>query len=208
MVSGMDEVGLSIVALVVSSMAIFGGLWQAGGPKLAGSFYGENPFAIKAAAINYYIERIFVVVGLAGVGLQAAVYVFADELHDRLYTTSSYLAVFGGAFCFTVALLLGLRSLALARAKKTWLPILSPHQTNIYHDLVFAAEHDGLLSDYWGDRTGMAPSRKMLNDDRVATNLEQLEELFLDGVQEGSLQERVQRLANSFPTAAGPAGAG
>lgn len=194
-----DETGLSIVALVVSSMAIFAGLVQAGGPKLTSSFYGENPFSIKAAAINYYLERVFVALGVSGMSLQAIVYVFADRLPRSHYTTGSYVFVLVAALVVTSGALYLLRVVAHRRARRLWYPRLFPDQSAIYRKLVVAAENDGLHPGYGAPgRVGVAPDRLALNDKIVQSEIDNLEDLFLEHRQQGSLRDRVRGLAKIF----------
>lgn len=194
-----DEIGLSIVALVVSSMAIFAGLVQAGGPKLTSSFYGENPFAIKAAAINYYLERVFVALGVAGIALQATVYILADRLPRAQYTTGSYVFVLFAALLATAGTLYLLRLVAHRWARRVWYPRLFPDQSAIYRRLVDAAANDGLLPGYGAPgREGVAQDRLELNDKIFQSELENLEELFLERRQQGSLRDRVHSLAKIF----------
>lgn len=197
-VDPVDEVSLSIVALVVASMAIFAGLLQAGGPGLARSYHGHNPFTIKAAAINWYIEGVFVAIGLTGMFLQAGVYTFGDRIPDRSHSAAFYVWVFLSAVIGMTGVLFLARGAAAALAKKGWYPQLHETQSALYGKVVFAAEHDGLLEEFSSD-VELSAARRESNDRRVASYLEQLEELFLGKKRKGSLQERVARLKRVFP---------
>lgn len=193
-----DEVSLSIVALVVSSMAIFAGLLQAGGPALARSYYGDNPFTIKAAAINRYIEGVFVVVGLMGVFLQTAVYAFGDRIPDRRHSAAFYVGVFLATFVAMLGVLFLARGLAAILARKAWYPQLREAQSALYRKVAFAAEHSGVLVQYLSD-VELPPAQRELNDQRILSSVEQLEELYLGKKGKGSVQDRVRRLRKFFP---------
>jgi hypothetical protein len=180
-------------------MAIFAGLLQFSSNRLAQSFLDTNPFAVKAAAINLWIERLFVALAAAGVVIQAVVYVLGERLPEALYTWQSYAVVFGIAGAGTAGVLALIAILARRLAKRSWVPLVFEAQKGLFDSVAFAADHDGWLRNYWeASDTHEEWKKPLQNDDEVSRLIAQVEELFLGRIHKGSLADRVNRLRPTF----------
>lgn len=196
----MDKTLLDLISLLIGGAGLFAVLTKFNVPQLRGSYFGENPYALKRDEIERAMTWLFT--GLAGIGVVVQFVklgIFYD-LPERRYDTTTYSIFFGVGILVVVVALLTLTKIGYWIAKRRWLPKLVESQDPLYQKAKFILEHDGWREDQWEKRAELNEKEKYVaaNMDTVCKYLNQIEDLFDCPYGHLESKDRIRELARYF----------
>lgn len=196
----MDRVLINLASILISGTSVFVLFTKFNVPELRSSFYGQNPFMIKAGPINNVITWMFTSLAIIGLLLQAAKEIFGDNIPDRLHSVRYYLCFFVIGLFAMVWLVWGLSAVSRLIARPLWLPKVLKSQREVFSKAVFIADHDGWREDQLDKKESFQnPDHyRNANYESVEKSLRQIEKLLDISQRTGNFSERIDQLKQLF----------
>lgn len=195
-----DRVLINLASILISGTGVFVVLTKFNVPELRSSFYGQNPFMIKAGPIDNVTTWVFTSLALIGLLLQAAKEVFGDSIPDSLHSARYYLCFFVIGVFAMVWLVWGLSAISRLIARPFWLPKVLKSQREVFSKAVFITEHNGWREDQLDKKDSLQdPERfRTANYESVETSLRQIEKLLDLPQRTEDFSERINQLKPYF----------
>lgn len=127
-----DKTILNLLTILIAGAGLFAVLTKFDVPQLRMSFFGENPYTIKRDVIDKIMTRIFSGLALFGLLIQTYSLIFAHQLSERIYNTSSYVIFFLVGFGIMIGVLYSLGILGKCIARRIWLPEIVQKQSESF----------------------------------------------------------------------------
>jgi hypothetical protein len=118
----LDRTIVNLLSLLLGGAGIFAVLTEYSVPEMDKSYWGFNPFTVKAGVIKRTMTTLFIGLAVAAVLLQAAAEIIGDALPERRHTMPTYVGVFLIGVAVSAILVWVLAKLGRRLARRRWLP--------------------------------------------------------------------------------------
>jgi len=139
----MDRTMINLASLLLGGAGLYAVFTEYSVPELQSTFFGSNPFGMKAEIIRGVMTWIFTIVALSALLLQVFAEIAGDTLPDRKYTITTYAVVFAVGVVLTMALVFCLGGVGKIVARRRWQPMVMDSQREAFMSAKFILEHDG-----------------------------------------------------------------
>ncbi len=142
----MDRTVINLTSLLLGGAGIFAVLTEYSVRELRKTYWGENPFAIKAEVIKGLTTSLFVALAVVATLLQAMAEIVGDRLPERRHGLPAYVLFFLVGVALDVGIVRGLAWLGRKLARRRWWPEVIKSQS-----AAFVAARAIVLNDGWRD---------------------------------------------------------
>jgi len=142
----MDRTLINLTSLLLGGAGIFAVLTEYSVRELRKSYWGANPFAIKAEVIKGLTTSLFVALAVVATLLQSMAEIVGDRLPERTHGLPAYVMFFLGGVALDVGIVRGLAWLGRKLARRRWWPEVLRSQR-----AVFVAAREIVFNDGWRD---------------------------------------------------------
>lgn len=196
----MDRVLINLASILITGTGIFVVFTKFNVPELRSSFFGRNPFMIKAGPIDNVTSWVFTSLAIIGLLLQAAKEVFGENIPGRLHSVGYYLCFFVIGVFAMVWLVWGLSAVSRLIARPFWLPKVIESQREVFSKAVFIAEHNGLRENQIDKKDSLADPEHFTkaNYQQAEKYLSQIEKLLDLPRHACDFASRIERLQPYF----------
>lgn len=190
--------------LIISAMiTFFGALFtfiKYSPPELCMSFWGSNPFTIKANIINTMRTKVFFTFTIIGIVMQFTTAMYGDCLTKKLYGYKFYI-LYTVCIIISVVLLAGIvNTVSKVFAKRKWLPKIVEIHKEMFYSSKFIIDHDELREDQIKniDKLENIDNFRKSNFRTAEGRISQIENILEVNNNEKNLTSRVNNLKKYF----------
>jgi hypothetical protein len=187
---------LGIIATVVAAGGALTVISKYNVPQVHGTYFNQNPFSVKADAIESASVWLFSAIAFVGVLVQVASLIFKFE--ERLHEWPTYLATFVVGTGLTIVGLWLTTALAYAVARPSWRPQLVAQMRDGHAHANQLLRNDGAEDAHLQLPAEELEGLRVRGREKLAAQIANLEELFDIADRSGSLSPRLERLAPVF----------
>jgi len=196
----MDKIIVNLTSILLSGTGFFVVFTKFNVPELRSSFYGQNPFMIKADQIDNVTTWIFTGLAIIGLLIQVLKEIFGMSIPDRIHTVRYYIFFFIIGVFAMVWLTWGFSSVSKLIARQIWLPKIINSHSESFSKALFIVEHDGWREDQIRNKDTLKDSEryKNANYESVERSLKQIERLLDLPKNEDDFSKRIEKLKHYF----------
>ena len=139
----MDTTILNLISVLISATGIFGAFTSFSAPEINKSYFGANPFKVKADIIGTTYTWLFAILAVIGLFIQVARDIFFYDFPARSHSTSHYICFLCFGLAAMAALAWALVMVGRIVTKRFWLPKMIESQRESYQAAHFIYTNDG-----------------------------------------------------------------
>jgi len=190
---------ISLLGLTIIGAGLFEAFHYYYTEKLHGTFFDENPYAIKAAIINNIHKTAFTALTLFGLLIQVSAVILTGYIPSRSYSVTLYAIFFVACILFMYPLVKLVAFIARRIARPRWREKITELRREAFNSVKEILDNEGWRNDQLEIKDSLSDpdENKRKNLESAEKGVNQLEDL-LEIKSNGSLQERIAHLETFF----------